>query len=157
MSRLLIEASNEFVVGDFSEEGRRYYLAQLAPAKLEEKLGSPEYRFCVAEVEGLLAGVAAMRGAAHLYYLFVAKPFHRRDVARRLWEVLKAEAKTRGAVPAFTVNASLFAVEAYKRLGFVPLGPHKELNGIRYVPMAAGGLEVGRNWAATLSHEHGHE
>ena len=42
------------------------------------------------------------------------------------------------AVPpirAVTVNSSPYAVGFYKKLGFVPLGPEKQADGIRFTPM----------------------
>jgi len=34
-----------------------------------------------------------------------------------------------------SVNSSLYAVEAYKRLGFVATNAEQQKNGIRFVPM----------------------
>ncbi len=134
ISELLVVASQEFVVGEFSEEGRAYYLSQLTPERVVEKLSS-DFRFYVAEINNRLAGVAAIRANTHLYYLFVAKPFHRKGTARRLWEVVKADAIRLGNPGLFTVNASRVAVSAYERLGFVQKESAKELQGIRYTPM----------------------
>ena len=39
-----------------------------------------------------------------------------------------------------TVHSSPYAVEVYRRFGFVPLGGEREENGIRYTPM------VCRHW-----------
>ena len=35
----------------------------------------------------------------------------------------------------FTVNSSLYAVEVYRHLGFVPTDTEQLTNGIRYTPM----------------------
>lgn len=134
ISELLAEASQEFVVGELSEEGRVYYLSQLTPERVVEKLSS-DFRFYVAEINNRLAGVAAIRANTHLYYLFVAKPFHRKGTARRLWAVVKADAIRLGNPGMFTVNASRFTVSSYERLGFVQKGPTKTLQGILYAPM----------------------
>ena len=39
------------------------------------------------------------------------------------------------ALEAVTVNSSLYAVEAYRRLGFVETEPRRTVNGIPFVPM----------------------
>ena len=136
ISELLTALAEEFIVGDFPEEGRLHLLAHLEAVQMRMRLASPEYRFHVAEVGGSIAGVVAMRGNAHLHYLFVAKALQRTGLARRLWEVAHDDAVRAGnASGLFTVNASRYAVPAYERLNFRCVGPVQQADGVRYQPM----------------------
>jgi GNAT superfamily N-acetyltransferase len=145
VSRLLTALAEEFIVPEFSEAGRSHLLAQLAAAEMANRLSSVEYRFQVAEGGEELAGVVAMRGRNHLYYLFVDKAFQRTGVARRLWELARDDSIREGnAARRFTVNASSYAVPAYERLGFRCVGPAQRANGVRFWPMAWLGDEDAR-------------
>ena len=83
----------------------------------------------VAEVDGAIAGFIAIRPPSHLFHLFVAQPFHRRGIARFLWE------HARGEAAAFTVNASPYAIPAYAAMGFECAGPLACHNGVIFQPM----------------------
>ena len=83
----------------------------------------------IAEVDGATAGFIAIRPPSHVFHLFVAAPFHRRGVARQLWE------SARGAATQFTVNASLHAVPAYEALGFARSAPMACVRGVSFQPM----------------------
>lgn len=134
ISDLLVSLSKEFVVGEFSEEGQLYFLSELTPEKLAERL-SGDFCFLLAEEDNALAGVAAVRGKTHLYYLFVAKSYQRRGLAKQLWAQIAKGSVAPGAVTVFTVNASNFAVKAYERLGFVRTGQAQLAKGVIFNPM----------------------
>ena len=133
ISELLIGLAEEFIVGEFSAEGRRHLLSHLGVAEMAVRLASEEYRFQVAESSAALIGVVGVRGRTHLQYLFVSKTCQRTGVARRLWEQARRQADN--ASGRFTVNASSYAVPAYRRLGFRPIGAVQETSGVRFQPM----------------------
>jgi len=135
ISRLLSALAEGFIVREFTPAGRAYFLAQLDGAAMHRRLADADYRFYVAERRAELAGVAAVRGPGHLYYLFVAKRFQRTGLARRLWQRV-VEQRAPGGLRRFTVNASHYAVAGYRRLGFRRRGPQREINGVRFYPMA---------------------
>ena len=140
ISALLTALAEEFIVGEFSEQGRVHLLAQFGVTEMEKRLHAREYRFQVAEDGTVLAGVVGVRGGTHLYSLFVAKSHQRAGLARRLWELARLDAsRGRNAAGRFTVNASSYAVPAYERLGFHRVGPVKEANGVRFQPMESAG------------------
>lgn len=89
----------------------------------------------VALIDGELAGVVAVRDNSHLVRLFVATKRQRLGVARRLWQVARAEAIARGGDGAFTVNSSNHAVAVYESFGFVRTGPMQLAKGLYYNPM----------------------
>lgn len=134
ISQFLAALSKEFIVGEFSAEGRAHFMGQLSVAEMEQRL-SGDFRFYLAEDGDELAGLAAIRANAHLYYLFVAKAYQGTELAQRLWSRVKEEFLALGNLGRFTVNASNYAVRAYEKLGFRRTEPTREQNGVLYNPM----------------------
>ena len=90
----------------------------------------------IAATAGRPVGMIAIREVSHICLLFVAREFRNRGIARRLVE----SAASRCTSPesqhqTLTVNSSLSAVEAYKRLGFKQMQPKQMKNRIQFVPM----------------------
>ena len=94
-----------------------------------------EYRYHVAEVNGMLTGVVAVKGNTHLYHLFVSEQFHRKGIAKKLWRLAMKECLCNGNTGEFTVNSSAYALGVYKKLGFVAQPGPKEKNGVVFYPM----------------------
>ena len=134
ISAFLIELSEAFSVGEFSPEGRSRFMAELAPDRLRARL-TGDFRFYLAEDGTQIAGVAAVRGVSHLYYLFVGRTYQRLGLARRLWTRAKDDALRAGNRGRFTVNASNHAVGAYERLGFRRTESTRNADGVLYNPM----------------------
>jgi GNAT superfamily N-acetyltransferase len=131
----LIHSVSHFFTLHPDGEGAEEFFAELTPEVIGGRLASPEYRYLVAEDEGALAGVVAIRENRHLYHLFVAPDAHRRGLARRLWTTAMNDALDAGNPGEFTVNSSVYAVPVYERFGFRATGPRVETRGIAFVPM----------------------
>ncbi|MGM9640878.1 MAG: GNAT family N-acetyltransferase [Faecousia sp.] len=116
----------QFEAPDYSEEG-----VQEFRAILDDNTKIRAMRFYGAMVGGELVGVLAMRKPQHVSLFFVKADHHRRGIGRRLFEAMKEDYDLKK----FTVNASPYAVEAYRRLGFMPTDEEQVTNGIRYTPM----------------------
>ena len=134
ISRLVTELSKRFIVDDFEPHGRRSLLDSMTPAKVAEYIRGP-FRFHVAEVNGEIVGVAGIRDARHLYYLFVDERCHRQGIARELWLAARRATGRRDDPAEFSVSASRYAVPAYIRLGSEVVGPEKVSSGVISVPM----------------------
>jgi ribosomal protein S18 acetylase RimI-like enzyme len=93
------------------------------------------HAYHVAEIDGELAGFIAVRERQHLYHMFVARQFHRRGVARALWDVARRAAIVAGSDGSFTVNASNYALPVYQALGFERTAPMQCVNGLYFNPM----------------------
>ena len=94
-------------------------------------------RYHVAEVDGRVVGVIAVRDDRHIFRLFVSRRFQRRGIARALVDRAMADGLRRAGTRRFTLNASARAVPAYLRLGFVKAGravPRKP-DGVVALPM----------------------
>ena len=59
ISALLTALATEFIVGEFTEQGRLHLLAHFGVTEMERRLKAAEYRFQVAEYGVVLAGVGA--------------------------------------------------------------------------------------------------
>lgn len=134
ISALVLALSVEFIVSEFNALGRAHFLADHTPDAVRARLAG-DFRFYLAEDADALAGVAAIRSSAHLYYLFVDKPYQRTGLAARLWTHARDEALASGNPGNFTVNASNYAIAAYEKLGFRRTESTQEKNGVRYNPM----------------------
>ena len=120
----------EFEAPDYTDEGIEEFLDFLDPDSISAMLDDGEMRIWTCECDGEIVGCVAGR-KEHINLLFVHGKFHRRGIARRLVEIFIDN--YRPAV--ITVNSSPYAIEAYRRLGFVETGVEKVENGIRFTPM----------------------
>lgn len=116
-------------------EGADEFFATITPEAIAGYLASPAYAYRVAEDDGALAGVVAIRDNTHLYHLFVAAAHHGRGLARELWTEAMQAALEAGNPGEFTVNSSVYAQPVYERFGFRPTGPRVEEKGIAFIPM----------------------
>ena len=81
-------------------------------------------------------GVIALRDGQHISLLFVRGQFHHLGIATKLVDVLvDAVASMEPEIRAVTVNASPYAVEFYKKVGFKALKEEQKADGIRFTPM----------------------
>ncbi len=82
--------------------------------------------------EGRLVGMGATRnGGKHISLLFVDTEFHGQGIGRNLVEAMRRKCPE----PFITVNSSPYAVEIYKKIGFVATDDELLSDGIRYTPM----------------------
>lgn len=79
-----------------------------------------------------LIGVMATRyHGNHISLFFVDGTYHRQGIGRSLFETVIKESTGEK----ITVNSSPYAVEVYKKLGFVPDCEEQLTDGLRYTPM----------------------
>jgi ribosomal protein S18 acetylase RimI-like enzyme len=134
ISTLVHDLAGKYIVHEFSEEGASRLLESMSVAAIRTYLESG-YRYHVAEENGELAGVIAIRDNRHLYHLFVSECFQGKGVARRLWESAKAASLDAGNPGVFTVNSSRYAVGLYEKFGFVRQSEAVDVSGVICIPM----------------------
>lgn len=134
ISRLVCALVEKFIVKEFTSRGRVFLLGTMTANAIRQKIQSG-YRYRVAEIDGVLTGVVAVRDNVHLYHLFVAEQFQRKGIAKRLWQFAMRECLSKGNTGEFTVNSSAYALDFYKKLGFVSQSGPKEKNGVVFYPM----------------------
>jgi ribosomal protein S18 acetylase RimI-like enzyme len=137
VAALLRRAAEEFILHESAPEDAVVFLTEQGEDAVRAFLAQG-FVYHVAEVDGALAGFIAIRERSHVYSLYVDKAFHRRGIARRLWETAREhaldEAPGTDHPGAFTVNSSNHAVPFYAALGFVPTAP-MQVSIVRYNPM----------------------
>lgn len=134
MARLFRACALAYIVHEAPPEGASNFLRDNDEEGLRGFVRSGHvYHVALAGDE--LAGFVAIRNNDHLYHLFVDPRWHRRGLARRLWDVARAEALARGGPGAFTVNASNYAVPVYEAFGFERSGPLQCVKGMQVNPM----------------------
>ena len=84
---------------------------------------------------GEIIGMIATKKSNHISLLFVDKKYHRQGIARSLYQKLIEDCSKIDDISEISVNSSLYAVEAYKRLGFMATDTEQQKNGICFVPM----------------------
>ncbi len=141
---LVGEVFDRFVAPEYSQEGIDEFRRFIEPETVIRKMGASEVRLWGCYDSGRIAGVIAVKSFAvdllrgpywngsHINLLFVKENCHRQGIAKKLFEVAKQACdKTRE----ITVYSSPYALEVYKRLGFVTTGGEMTVNGIRFTPM----------------------
>jgi len=134
ISKLISRLSEKFIAHEFTRAGAQELLNSMTPRAIEKYIRSG-YEYHVAEVDGRVAGVIAMRDNSHLYHLFVAEEFQNRGIAGRLWRVARESCLAKGNPGVFTVNASKYAQPVYEKFGFIAQSDPQEKNGVIFIPM----------------------
>lgn len=141
---LVGEVFGKFVAPEYSQQGIDEFHKFIEPEAVKKKMGACELKlwgsFDSEQIVGVIAvksfAVDIMRGpywnGSHINMLFVKEEYHRRGIARQLFEAAKQAC---GKTNEITVYSSPYAAEAYKHLGFVPTGAETALRGVRFTPM----------------------
>ena len=119
----------EFEAPEYPPEGTAAFRASL-----DDRERNRQMDFYGAFEGERLVGVLSMREPGHISGFFVEAAWHRRGIGRRLFEAMRLDY----AEQVFTVNASPYAVEVYRHLGFVPTGSERTVDGLRFTPMLYG-------------------
>lgn len=139
---LVQEVFIEFVAPDYVREGVDTFLAYIATGTMEKRINAGEITMWCAKLNGIPAGVIAMRPPRAISLLFVDKKHHKKGIAKSLLARAPGEYPGEGG-PAtnspVTVNASPYAAEIYKKLGFTEAGQESCSSGIRSRPMVYNG------------------
>lgn len=133
---LVWEVFEKYEAPVYEEMGIKTFRHFIEYGNMVEKVNQGEMIFWGCYLNNYLVGVIALRTGQHISLLFVREKFHRLGVARRLVRVAVSHlVNQEPEIRAVTVNSSPFAVEFYKKIGFVPLGPERAEDGIRFTSM----------------------
>lgn len=135
LSALIVSLAPYYMADADNPEAAASFFHSVSAESLESLLQDERYRYHVAEVGGVVAGVISVRDDSHLYHLYVAEPYHRRGIASRLWRAAQAAARAAGNSGRFTVNASLYGLPLYRGFGFVATGEVVAKDGVVFQPM----------------------
>ena len=134
ISALIRELSRPFLVSP-TGEGAEPFFAAISESAIQGYVSAGNFEYFLAESQGQLAGVVALRDNSHLFHLFVAEPFQSKGLGSKLWQMVKAQAIQAGNPGRFTVNSSLNALPVYEKFGFVVSGAVVQTHGVTFQPM----------------------
>ena len=132
---LVWKVFEEFEAPDYSDEGVQEFKKFIVPENYIDKIIKSELLMWGCFLENQIIGVITTRPPCHIALLFVDKAFHRKGIARSLLNTVLDHYKKTSNHTEITVNSSPYALEAYRRLGFVDTDTEQLKNGIRFIPM----------------------
>ncbi len=124
-----------FEAPEYAPEGVHEFKQYIEPKVVKEKIKTGVLT-CWGSFDGeRIVGLIAVRPPCHISLLFVDAAYHRRGIARALYDTVILHCKQPEEPLEVTVNSSPYAKEVYLRLGFVPTESEKTVSGIRFTPM----------------------
>jgi ribosomal protein S18 acetylase RimI-like enzyme len=134
-SALARRVFDEFVATQYSVEGQEEFRRYSSPRAMRKRHGDGYLAFA-AERDGRLIGMLQLRDGEHITMLFVEGDSQRQGIGRSLIGAATDYVRTRQPpVRVLTVASTPNAIDAYRRMGFVPVGSEQVLKGIRFVSM----------------------
>lgn len=125
--KLVLSVFMRYEAPDYSEKGIQTFVSFLGDKESIDRL-----EMYGAFIQGEMAGVIATRNrGSHIALFFVDGKYHRQGIGRKLFETVIRES----ASEKITVHSSPYAVEVYKKLGFVPDGAEQAAEGMRFTAM----------------------
>jgi len=133
--QLVWDVFEEFEAHQYSTEGVREFQNYIEYSSIKRMLDNSEMMMWGCFHNGKIIGMIAAKPPNHITLLFVDKQYHRQGIARALYQKIIDYYSRTDDCSEISVNSSLYAVEAYKKLGFVATDTEQEKIGIRFVPM----------------------
>lgn len=127
--QLSLKVFMEYEVPDYTQEGIETFRNLMND---ENYIAEIRCYGAFDQEKGCLVGVIATRNKGnHITLFFGDGQYHRRGIGKELMKFVVADNKS----GKLTVNSSPYAVEIYKKLGFVPTNPEEISEGIRFTHM----------------------
>ncbi|THB86132.1 GNAT family N-acetyltransferase [Pantoea allii] len=131
ISKLIHEVSLQCNFSDM-EPCPQWFADSIKPEVLEPLIVSDDYLWLIAVERGEVTGVLTLFEGNLVKYFFVHPQFHRKGMARALWQQVAPMLRSE-----ISVRSSLFAVPFYEKLGFKRVGEVKFFNGVSFQTMMA--------------------
>lgn len=124
---LALSVFMEFEAPDYVEQGINTFKDFVQNKEMTDNLD-----IYAAIDHGNVVGVIATRNEGnHIALFFVDGKLHRNGIGKKLFQIVLENS----TAEKITVNASPYAVEIYRHLGFVELDKEQLTDGIRYIQM----------------------
>ena len=127
---------DEFEAPYYSQEGIETFY-RFIDLKNMKKVLKENYKMYVAKMQNRIIGMIAFRDNSHIALLFVDKEYHKKGIARNLFE--KAEKnciQNNKNLEKITVNSSPYGVGFYEKVGFIKTAEEQVVEGLRFTPMS---------------------
>ena len=125
----------EFDAADYEAAGVKSFFEFISDADIHKAFLQGNYQVLVARDGDKIVGVASIRNQVHLSLLFVEGAYHHLGIGKRLIDILENYLSNELGEGEMTVNSSPYAVEFYRKCGFMALGAERVEKGIRFTPM----------------------
>ncbi len=129
--RGLISSLSHFYLENKNAPIPEWFLRTLDVSEFERRLSNDWFTHFVYIENGDIVGYISMRGASHLFHLFVAEMHQRKGISKALWRHAISGDKPK----VYTLRSSLSAIPVYKRFGFIEYGAVVQKEGIAFQPM----------------------
>lgn len=125
----------KFEAQDYTEEGVKAFFEFISDDDIYRAFLNGTYKVMVALDGERIIGVGSIRNMNILSLLFVDEEYHRQGVGAILLELLACHVRDELGENRLYVKAAPYAVEFYKKMGFIVLNKEQEHDGIRVTPM----------------------
>lgn len=120
---------------DYTREGIKNFFDFITDDDLYISFLKGEYQMMVALAGGEIIGAGTIRNGNHLSLLFVDERYHRMGVGSAILDGLCDYLKREAGQRSMSLQAAPYAVEFYRKQGFVQVRPEMEFSGIRVTAM----------------------
>lgn len=124
----------KFEAPTYGKEGSDNFLKFISGEELYQMFINGDYKVAVAIHDDKIVGVGSMRSQNHVSLLFVDSKLHKCGIGRKLLEFMQVTFLGKGSF-VMSVNAAPYAVNFYKRVGFVETDVEQCADGITFQPM----------------------
>lgn len=124
----------EFVVPDYSQEGRDYFYNEYINGNFKSKFTAGKEYMYGAYIGEKLVGVVSYSERNTVSCAFVDGDYHHMGIGKKLFETVLQKLRNQG-VSEIKLNASPYALPFYRYIGFKETGTQTSYKGILYTPM----------------------
>ncbi len=124
---------DEFISHHHTKEGNNEFYRFIEYDEIIYRINRAESEiFFTTNDDDTIIATIEIRYYSHIALLYVDKKYHRQGIAKKLFSFIKAQSD----IKKYTVNASVYAIDIYKKMGFIPKEKCLvERNGLKYLPM----------------------
>ncbi len=127
----LSKLSNSLLSFIFEKNAPQWFVDELSVKSFEDRIADDVYEDFVYIMDKKIVGILTIKDKNQIFHLFVDAKYHKRGIAKKLWEFTKTNYKIKN----MKVNASLYAIKIYESFGFIKSGEEKFFKELKYQPM----------------------
>jgi len=120
---------------DYTKEGIKNFYDFITDTELYESFLQGKYQMMVALDGSRIVGAGSVRSRNHLSLLFVDEAYHHRGIGTAIMKALGTYLRDELGERYMSLNASPYAVDFYRTLGFRAIRPEETYSGIRVTSM----------------------
>ena len=124
---LVWDIFNKYEAVNYSETGKEAFHLAICSSDYLDMLTA----YGAFDDEKLIGIIATRNAGAHIALFFVHGDYHRQGIGKMLFKACLKDNENKQ----ITVNSSEYALDVYKKLGFIQIDSLKDEDGIRFIPM----------------------